>query len=237
MSFINKVLFLYQSEAKLIIYFIFIKTKIINIFVKNSIKAEKKIHKKFLSQKKITHDYFSSNAFNFLEIGNKYKNFNYLEIGSFEGNSVMFMSKNFNNSQIHCVDNWVGTEEYENLEFSLLEKNFDFNTSEFNNLKKFKMYSDDYFALNKIYYDIIYIDGYHKGSQVLKDFKNSWKYLKSNGIIIFDDYIWQFFKEIKDNPCYVINRFLNEIIKDVKIIKVSNSQLFIQKKKSNFYFI
>ena len=79
-------------------------------------------------------------------------------------------------------------------------------------------------------FDVIYIDGYHNGSQVFKDFINSWKILNKDGIIIFDDYIWQFFDKIDDNPCYSINQYLNKINKEAKILKVSNSQLFIQKR-------
>ena len=47
--------------------------------------------------------------------------------------------------------------------------------------------------------------------------------------MIFDDFIWNFFEKIEDNPCYVINLYLKKINKNVKILKVSNSQLFIQK--------
>ena len=85
----------------------------------------------------------------------------------------MFMAKNFEEAQIDCIDNWVGTEEYQNLKFSDLEKNFDTNVNEFKNIKKFKMLSDDFFKNNNNLYDIIYVDGYHKGYQVFKDFINS----------------------------------------------------------------
>ena len=182
-----------------------------------------------MKKKILTHDYFSKHAFNFNEILKSYKKFEYLEIGSFEGNSSMFVAKNFPDSKIYCVDNWVGTEEYENLKFSNIEKNFDQNMSEFNNYFKFKKSSDDFFNTNNKKFDVIYIDGYHKGSQVYKDFKNSWKVLNDNGVIIFDDYIWNFYKNLKDNPCYMINLHLKEIKNKVKILKVSNSQLFIQK--------
>ena len=83
--------------------------------------------------------------------------------------------------------------------------------------------------VNNIKFDAIYIDGYHKGSQVFKDFKNSWQILNVGGILIFDDYIWKFFSKIEDNPCYVINKYLNEIRRNIQVLKVSNSQLFIQK--------
>ncbi len=229
MQVIQKIIFLYKSNSNLKIFYKFLTTKLKNIYFKKQIKEQKKGHVEFLKKKILTHDYFSSHAFNFKEILKSYKKFEYLEIGSFEGNSSMFVAKNFPDSKIYCVDNWVGTEEYENLEFSNIEKNFDQNMSEFNNFFKYKKTSDDFFKTNNKKFDVIYIDGYHKGSQVYKDFKNSWKVLNENGVIIFDDYIWNFFKDIKDNPCYMINLHLQEIKNKVKILKVSNSQLFIQK--------
>ncbi len=229
MQIIQKIIFLYKSNSNFEIFYKFLITKLKNIYFKKKIKQQKKGHVEFLKKKILTHDYFSSHAFNFNEILKSYKRFEYLEIGSFEGNSSMFVAKNFPDSKIYCVDNWVGTEEYENLEFSNIEKNFDKNMSEFKNYVKFKKTSDDFFNTNNKKFDIIYIDGYHKGSQVYKDFKNSWKVLNENGVIILDDYIWKFFENFKDNPCYMINLHLKEIKNKVKILKVSNSQLFIQK--------
>lgn len=229
MQLIKKIIFLYKSNSSLKIYYSFLVTKIKNVINKNKIKLYKKNHIKFLKNKFLTHDYFSSHSYNFHTVLKNFNNFKYLEIGSFEGNSSMFVAKNFPNSRIYCIDNWVGTEEYGDLKFSIIEKNFDKNMKEFVNYQKFKQTSDDFFKNNKCSFDVIYIDGYHKGYQVFEDFKNSWQVLKSGGIIIFDDFIWNFFEKIEDNPCYVINLYLKKINKNVKILKVSNSQLFIQK--------
>ena len=229
MLMLNKILFLIKSKASFKIILVFFKTKIINIFVKKKIKEKKKENIIFLKNKDITTDYFSSHAYNFYEILKTFNKFNYLEIGSFEGNSAMFIARNFLNSKIYCIDNWKGDEEYYDLEFLRIEENFNKNTSEFQNILKFKILSDDFFNHNKIKFDVIYIDGYHKGSQVYKDFKNSWQILNVGGILIFDDYIWKFFSKIEDNPCYAINKYIKEIGKNIKILKVSNSQLFIQK--------
>ena len=138
MQIIQKIIFLYKSNSNFEIFYKFLITKLKNIYFKKKIKQQKKGHVEFLKKKILTHDYFSSHAFNFNEILKSYKRFEYLEIGSFEGNSSMFVAKNFPDSKIYCVDNWVGTEEYENLEFSNIEKNFDKNMSEFKNYVKFK---------------------------------------------------------------------------------------------------
>ena len=226
---IKKILFLIKSKTPIFIILIFLKTKIFNLLFKKKIRFNKKENIHFLKNKVITNDYFSSHSYNFFSVLKKFNNFNYLEIGAFEGNSSMFVARKFPNAKIYCVDNWHGTEEYENLKFSNIEKNFDVNTKEFNNIIKLKTLSDDFFETNKKKFDAIYIDGYHKGSQVIKDFKNSWRILNPKGILIFDDYIWKFFDKIEDNPCYVINKYLKEISNNVKILKVSNSQIFVEK--------
>ena len=86
-----------------------------------------------------------------------------------------------------------------------------------------------FFLKNEKNFDVIYIDGYHYGPQVYKDCKNAWKFLKNNGYLICDDYIWNFYKNIKENPCYAINLFLTEINGCYKIKKISNSQIFVKK--------
>ena len=90
------------------------------------------------------------------------------------------------------------------------------------------MTSDAFFENNSKMFDVIYVDGYHKAEQVFKDCKNSWKFLKNSGIMICDDYIWNHYKKIENNPCFAINQFL-KTIKNYKVLEVSNSQIFIKK--------
>ena len=50
-----------------------------------------------------------------------------------------------------------------------------------------KMTSDYFFSINKDNFDIIFIDGLHEYSQVMKDIKNSLKFLNKDGIILLHD--------------------------------------------------
>ena len=50
-----------------------------------------------------------------------------------------------------------------------------------------RMSSDDFFKENKDSFDIIFIDGLHEYEQVLRDIKNSVKFLNKEGIIIVHD--------------------------------------------------
>tara|TARA_B100001121_G_scaffold279178_1_gene270207 strand:+ start:54 stop:740 length:687 start_codon:yes stop_codon:yes gene_type:complete len=226
----KKIIFLLKNKSKINIITIFLIQKFFNIFIKKKIKSFKKRNQIFLENKRITNDYFSMHSYNFFKYLNLFEeNFNYLEIGTYEGNSAMFVANTFPKSKVYCVDNWNKTEEYGDQNFDTVEKNFDYNISSFNNILKFKNNSDDFFKKNKTFFEVIYIDGYHKDFQVLKDCRNAWKILKKNGLLICDDYIWNFYENIKENPCYSINRFLHEIKNEKKVLEVSKSQIFIKK--------
>jgi len=229
-SIFLKVSFLYKCKSSLLVIYIFLETKIKNIFIKSKIKYEKKKHKIFLSKKIISNDYFSANAFYFYDLLIKLpKNFKYLEIGSYEGNSALYVSTNFPESNVTCVDLWEGVEEYEGKDFSIIEKNFDFNLKGLNNINKIKSTSDNFFIKNKIIFDFIYIDGNHKFDYVFRDCENAWRFLNKGGFLVCDDYIWNYYKELLDNPCYAINCFIKKKNEEIKVLSVTNSQIFIKK--------
>lgn len=233
MVILKKIAFLYKSNSSIYIYCYFLIGKVFNFFTKRKIIEFKKKHQLLLRKKRITNDFFSSHSYNFFYYLKKLEpNFDYLEIGSYEGNSAVFIANTFNQSKIYCVDNWVGNDEYiDHISFSAIEKNFDFNVIDYKNISKIKDLSNDFFKYNKKMFDVIYIDGFHHGAQVYKDCLNSWKYLKKNGFLICDDYIWDFYPDSKDNPCFAINTFLKTIKGSYKLKRVSNSQIFVKKIK------
>ena len=87
--------------------------------------------------------------------------------------------------------------------------------------------SDSFFKLNKNKFDFIYIDGAHDFNSVLKDSINSFKCLRTNGLMIFDDYFWRFYEDGK-NPISAINLFLRKIKERYKVEFLS-TQLAIKK--------
>ena len=226
----KKILFLLKSEASIGTIFFFLYKKLLNLFLKKEIKKFKLKHQHSLSKKKITLDYFSLNAYNFyLCISKLKKNFNYLEIGSYEGNSALFVENYFNNAKIYCVDTWKGSSEHIHHNFKVVEKNFNYNVKNKKRIKKIKNTSNKFFSTNKIMFDLIYIDGNHFAPQVYEDCVNAWRCLEKNGYLICDDYIWQYYSKINQNPCFAINKFLSEIKKFYKLINISNNQIFIKK--------
>lgn len=47
--------------------------------------------------------------------------------------------------------------------------------------------SDDFFKCNDIFFDIIFVDGFHEQNQVVRDVENSLKFLNTNGTIVCHD--------------------------------------------------
>lgn len=50
-----------------------------------------------------------------------------------------------------------------------------------------RMTSDQFFLNNKIFFDIIFLDGLHTYEQTIKDIENSLIFLKNNGVILVHD--------------------------------------------------
>ena len=231
-------------------YLIKIKTNfdLIKSYIKNSLtfnfeKQERKTfivnYKNFLNTKSFTYDYFSKNTYDWIKILHEFKNkeFKYLEIGSFEGNSTLFVLKNFKNCFVTCVDSWAqlnindgSREGYEHLPISRVENNFDNNLNDYQNrYEKFKMKSDLFFKQNNYKFDVIFVDGSHFANEVFNDFRESWSILNKDGILILDDYFWARYKKLEENPAFAINKFLKKIPNEYKIIRLSKYQLFLRK--------
>jgi len=225
----NNLYFFLKNKSPKIVIFFYLYNKLINIFFKNKKKFFKKKHKNYLLNKKITNDYFSMHAFNFFKcLSNFNKNFEYLEIGAYEGNSAIFVAKNFKNCNIFCVDTWQSSEEHSTHDFGKIESNFHYNIKEFNNIYKIKSTSDNFFYNNSNNFDCIYVDGNHHSDQVYLDCHNAWAVLNKNGYLICDDYTLNYYNNIKQNPCFGINNFLKSI-NNFEYYMVSNSQIFIKK--------
>ena len=119
----KNIIFLINSNSSFYVIIFYFFNKLLNIFLKRRIIKFKRQHELVLCDKKITNDYFSSKAYYFYHYLSKLEsNFKYLEIGSYEGNSALLVSNLFIRSQIHCVDNWVGTAEYNNHNFLQYEQ-------------------------------------------------------------------------------------------------------------------
>jgi len=227
--FLYKLNYLIKHKACTSIILAFVKFQITKPFFNIFRSREKKKYKTIIKDKLITHDFFSMNAFDWKKNLKKYKkkDISYLEIGSFEGISAYFVYKFFKNKSIHCVDTWQGSNEHgKDTNFKDVEFKFDNNLKNIEKLNKYKSTSDIFFNNNQNFFDIIYIDGLHKYYQVKKDLNNALKYLKEDGIIICDDYLWKLDGDKLDIPINAINEIVSK--NNLVIVAVTN-QIFLQK--------
>ena len=231
-NFYYRLNYQFKNGAIYLIFIKFIKDRLMHPFLSRVKKNFRIKHQNFLKDKKTSTDYFSINAYYWNSILNKnFKKFSYLEIGSWEGNSALYILKNHKTKKVVCVDLWDKAKNSKKMN----KKNFDnfiYNLKNFKNkYSYFKMTSDQFFLKNKKFFDVIYVDGWHGNAKVARDISNSWKILNIGGIIICDDYFYgDIYKNLDKNiPATAINNFIKKNKKKLKVICVNNSQIFFKK--------
>jgi predicted O-methyltransferase YrrM len=170
---------------------------------------------------------------------------NFLEIGSFEGRSTVWIAENMmqDGDVLDCIDTWEGGEEHGAEDMASVEARFEHNRSvvltrhaiEIKKIKGSSMYglsclltgvdSDE----DQPYYSFIYIDGSHIAKDVLTDACMAWPLLKPKGIMVFDDYMWGNPRDILHRPKPAIDAFCNIFAEEVDIVHVGY-QLVVRKK-------
>ena len=114
-------------------------------------------------------------------------NVQYLEIGVYEGRSAVWMLENIltdPTARLTGVDIFAGP--YKDRYFANIERS---GSSD----KVRTITGPSQLVLRELpldSFDIIYVDGSHAKSDVLEDAVLSWRLLKENGVLIFDDYRW-----------------------------------------------
>jgi len=199
-----------------------------------------------LSNFKGTQYRLANNWFNTINV-NYYKDkpINYLEIGAFYGANIISVGLSYglhNESKLFCIDPWEDYNEYneykneqphiyetfnENIKNSGFQDKIIINRGYSN--KEIHKFDDDFF-------DIIYIDGNHEPEYVLEDAVISFRKLKVNGIMIFDDYGWGG----PDLTQKGIDAFLSGYSKRIQYLNNIASQVFIKKiklKKYDYLFL
>jgi len=234
-QFIYQTYLLIKSNSNIIIVLSFVK----NFFI--SFDNNKDFINKIYQEKIFQYDdWFTMKISILVHYLNRYKfnsEINVLEIGSFEGRSSIFFINYFNNINLICVDTWEKTDQETdkemqiNIDFRIVEKNFDNNIKSYgSNIKKYKSTSKTFFENNDFKnFDFIFVDGCHKYEDVINDATSSFKSLKKGGFILFDDLNWFYYKNLKENPSYAINKFLKNFQNQIEII-FADKQLLIKKK-------
>jgi len=201
-----------------------IKKSVLDIQYKDFIKRNLRINEDWFTNNIKSLDFFFK-KFNYYD-----KNINALEIGSYEGNSSVFFLKYFKNLKLTCVDTFKGSLEQDNKDFNQIFENFNYNLRNYlNRINVHKSPSKKFFEnINNQKFDLIYIDGSHYAKDVYEDAINSFKILKKGGFLIFDDFLWDFYSEINDNPIGGIKLFIKMFFFKIRIVSI-NYQIIIQK--------
>lgn len=166
----------------------------------------------------------------------------FLEIGSFEGRSAVWIAENMmsDGDILGCIDTWEGGEEHSAEDMGSVEERFDHNISLLHT-KYPERFIDQYKetsvkALAEIIhkletpnFDFIYIDGSHIAKDVLTDACMAWPLLKPKGIMVFDDYMWGDPRDILHRPKPAIDAFINLFAEEVEVVHIGY-QAVVRKK-------
>ena len=184
-----------------------------------------------------THYRLADNWFYNVDINDyKDKPINYLEIGTFYGANLLSVARTYamhNDSVLYCIDPWEDYDEYNEPEYknkqTSIYNTFIENVNNSQDKDKIKInrgYSNiELLKFKDEFFDIIYIDGNHEPEYVLEDAVLSFRKLKKNGIMIFDDYGWGG----PDLTQKGIDGFLSGYHKKIKILGERESQVFVRK--------
>ncbi len=118
-----------------------------------------------------------------------------LEIGSFEGLSTCYFLWRLSGAQLTCVDTFAGSPGLPSGARPGLEEAFDRNVELVDSTRVRKLVGDSRRVLLDLAgeaprFDLVYVDGSHRGLDVLVDGALSWPLLEVGGVIVFDDYGW-----------------------------------------------
>lgn len=144
-----------------------------------------------------------------------------LEIGSFEGRSTLAWLELLPHATVTCVDLFgrPGTQSYFGDGY---EARFDHNTEHQRARIDKRVGSSSnvlpQLAIEGYRCDLIYIDAHHGAPSVYADAALSWPMLRSDGILIFDDYEWKPHLPETERPPLGVKSFLSGMLGSYEVL-------------------
>lgn len=143
-----------------------------------------------------------------------------LELGVFEGRSVLWMLDNLPDAHVTAVD-WWNNDWLEARGHYDTETNFDHNIAPYGDrVTKVKATTLDYLRDNRQTFDLIYIDGGHIGKTVITDACLAHHALNPGGLLIFDDYGQDKDPSRIDRARGAINHFIELFADDYTVVHI-----------------
>lgn len=196
-----------------------------------------------------TTDWFSGHIANWTRVFDKHVGArpSILEIGSFEGRSACWMIERMarvhDGGELFCVDPWVGNDvPTAGRDLSRAERLFDRNVglarSRFPGVTVHKMKEFSVDALSLLIpdhaksFDLIYVDGDHTAKAALTDLVLAHYLCKDDGIIIVDDYLWEYQGSVMQGPKPGVDAYTSIFADEVEQIRhIPVYQVFLKKRK------
>ncbi len=161
-----------------------------------------------------------------------------LEIGSYEGRSMVWTAEHLlgSNGHLTCIDTWEGGEEHADM--TGVEARFLHNRDVVMRNKMWdplNQYGDASIGVLKgksaallaeliedgeTDFDFIYIDGSHVAKDVITDAVLAWQVLKPGGIMVFDDYLWGDPRDALHRPKPAIDAFTTLFAEEIQTVSV-----------------
>jgi predicted O-methyltransferase YrrM len=158
-------------------------------------------------------------------------NLTYLEVGPYEGRSFFWVMDNILS---HPSSKAIAIDTFDKFYDNDFERTFYDNLkrsgheSKVTVMKGFSQHKLRELKLNSV--DLIYVDGDHGSKGVLMDALFSWDLLKDGGILIFDDYNWDYTLPMEMRPTFALDLFLT-LFQDEFEVLIKDYQLIIRKTK------
>ncbi len=180
----------------------------------------------------------TNNWYDFIPLSLNENPIKYLEIGTFYGANIISCTKSYGShpkSLLYGVDPYADYNEYDEYKneitniYETMKENLNLLAPE--EKKKITIFRE--YSYDKIpkfmndYFDIIYIDGNHLPEYVLEDAALSFRKLKVNGYMVFDDYGWNG----EDGTKRGIDAFLHAFRDRIQILGGRETQVFIKRIK------
>jgi tetratricopeptide (TPR) repeat protein/predicted O-methyltransferase YrrM len=166
-------------------------------------------------------------------------NLRVIEVGCFEGMASCWLLDNIlthETARITCIDNFEGVVESKKNDPTVqksVEERFDGNIEKSGAKhkvdKRVGLSQEVLRSLPLNSYHIVYIDGSHFAIDVLQDAVLSWGLIKEGGMIIFDDYHFEFPDRPHCNTGRGIDAFMTVFQEKLKVIYQDDRQIFLEK--------
>ncbi len=156
---------------------------------------------------------------------NKNKKLNILEIGSFGGGSAAAFVKYFDDANVFCFDVNISNFKYKS-------KNIFVYGLDINNKKTVDKYLKEVFKINSTgFFDLIIDDGSHNLKDIFLSLKYFFKFLKTNGTYIIEEYKHPNYYNYNRNVEHI---FVDEFLNNLENKKFSRSSILDKNEQKYF---